>query len=804
MRRFISILVITFFLCIAAAESPGVLFNQAKATTKLVNDREANFPLASSRVNGKDYFLFLLHGGKVIDVGTKTLLTVAPGGLKSQRGNYLVDMTGLTPLEGGSVTIEPDGAEVRVSAAWQGNKVFFALVSEAGAVPEPEPEVTQVSSPVPMIPAVEPVKVTLPQLTEPQLLSDGVFIRYSEKFKVTSPPRVRVLENIQSTLPGYSLLGPVYRVEGTKGAAVPVELFFPLPDLEPGQDRRLVVLRMDGPSTTVVPIHTLDAENRRLSVWTTGFSDWGIAAASENDTATALIRGNVSYEDGYDETPGYIEIHLECNQTRSGEPATFLIAASGPGPCALNTPIPESLFGLYSIKYVVGYSSSHFYAGVPPLTVADISSGGTYQFDVEVVPITASIKGFVRDGDGNPLENVRVELESPDGNTYYTTTLSGGRYIIDIIGLGGTPARKKSVNVPYTLINQDEEECNTSGGNLELKAGINVIQDFVLQPEGTVYGNAADEEGDPHKNAPVDVLAEGGGRLETRTDGDGNYRIEHVPAGKALVTVHCPDPDSKVQESKDVEVDCEEESRLDFTFKCCDAELELFVEDQDGLPVEGASVKLVDVDNQVFTALTDDLGSCEITDCSEGPARLEVTCPDGEDKITKTVELDCKELTQDTVVLKCCQKMNLTGNIEVKRGMPGAMLARLDGTFTLSSTTACKLSGKGKGQFAMEVAGSDGSCTGKQDIMLEATGRREGKFLVLDITFDDQGVPMAWKCGQGKAVPIPEAFKSFEDEGTGLRIPIVSGDSDRIRAELEQGGGPSPFGTTMKINIHED
>jgi len=797
MRRIIPFVAIILSFVLSMPADSDVPFERLNPEDLVLDGRKVNIPLASATVEGGTYCLFLLQGPKLADLDSRILYKLGPGGVKSRRGEYRVRMEGMKAIPGAVVSVTREDSGKRIRITWNRHSLSFTMT---GTVAAPEPR--QVAPPQPEAAAkqIEKKDGGL-RMGKIRTLAHGVSWRPPEKLKSADPPEVSLVTGVASPLKGFKLMGPVYRIQWSKKNHLPMEVSFPLPDIPQEKLERVVMLKMEKRRTTVVPVWNLDRENRRLAVRTTSFSDWGVAVAEGSGAAT--ISGQLHYEDGYDETPGYIVIHLDCHRNASGEYSTLLIHADGPGPCAHVTPIPPDLYGVYAIKQVFGCSASHFYTAPRPYPEWDIRGAGAYTFELDIVPTTSNLEGKVTDRDGNPLERVRVEIESPDGNTYYTTSHGGGRYIIDRIGLGGEPVRKKVVSAPYTLINQEEEKCNTSGGRLELEAGMNMRRDFVLQPEGTVTGHGEDKEGEPHRNAPVDVVAEDGSQLHSRTDGDGNYRVEHVPAGSAVVTLHCPDPDSKVRESKEVEVECDAEVRADFAFDCCEAGLRLLVDDSEGDYVVGARVRMTDSGNQVFSGATNEMGEFEVEKCAEGPASLTVICPGGEDRKEVNLELDCKEVTEHTMVLECCRQVELTGTITVKRGMPGTMFARLDGKFELASTGGCGLKGEGKGEFAIEVTGADGGCTGKQAVELKISGRRKGKFLLLDITYDDKGVPMAWKCGSGKAVPIPAAFKSFEDEGRELRIPITSEDLQPLRAELKQGGGPSPFGTTMEVKIRD-
>lgn len=797
MRRIFSLVAIVLSVVLSMPADSGVSFERLHPEDLVLDGRAVNLPLAYARVEDKTYCLFLFQGANLADLDSRVLYQLNRGGVKSRRGRYEVRLEGKKPVPGAVVSVTKSGAGKRIRITWDKHSLSFTI---AGTVRVPEPSQAAPAQPDAAAKQIAKKDGGL-RMGKVRTLAHGVSWRPPEKLKSADPPEVSLVSGVTSPLRGFTLMGPVYRMQWSKKSKLPMEVSFPLPDIPEEKLDRVVMLKMEKGRTIVVPVWKLNSEDRRLAVRTTSFSDWGVAVAAGG--AGATIRGQLHYEDGYDETPGYIVIHLDCHRNASGEYSTLLIHADGPGPCAHVTPIPPDLYGVYAIKQVFGCSAGHFYTALRPYPEWDIREAKAYTFELDIVPTTTNMEGKVTDRDGNPLERVRVEIESPDGNTYYTTSHGGGRYIMDRIGLGGEPARKKVVSAPYTLINQEEEKCNTSGGRVELKAGMNMQRDFVLQPEGTVTGHGEDKEGEPHRNAPVDVVAEDGSQLHSRTDGDGNYRVEHVPAGSAVVTLHCPDPDSKVQESKEVEVECDAEVRADFTFDCCEAGLRLLVDDSEGDWVEGAKVRLTDSGNQVFSGVTNEMGEFEVEKCAEGPASLTVTCPGGEDRKEVNLELDCKEVTEHTMVLECCRQVELSGTITVKRGMPGTMFARLDGKFELASTGGCGLKGEGKGEFAIEVTGSDGGCTGKQDVKLKVSGRRKGKFLLLDITFDDKGVPMAWKCGSGKDVPIPAAFKSFEDEGRELRIPITSEDLQPLRAELKQGGGPSPFGTTMEVKIRD-
>ncbi|MCC6698858.1 MAG: carboxypeptidase regulatory-like domain-containing protein [Candidatus Hydrogenedentes bacterium] len=149
-----------------------------------------------------------------------------------------------------------------------------------------------------------------------------------------------------------------------------------------------------------------------------------------------------------------------------------------------------------------------------------------------VIPLTPggiSLEGIVRDGKGNAVTGAVVSAAG-EGVTEVTQTQSGvdGRF------------RLTGVSDGALHVSAYHSQHGAGSALVSLATGQETPVEIVLQAFGIVEG-VVTLDGEPLSDVPVTVLGGAGHRGATEvTDGDGQFAINSVPAGSALVRVQVP------------------------------------------------------------------------------------------------------------------------------------------------------------------------------------------------------------------------------------------------------------------------
>jgi protocatechuate 3,4-dioxygenase beta subunit len=219
------------------------------------------------------------------------------------------------------------------------------------------------------------------------------------------------------------------------------------------------------------------------------------------------------------------------------------------------------------------------------------------RFDIRLVR-GASVEGVVIDADtGRALPGARVEIRSDD---YEVPIL--GRTACDAAGrfsylthLAETDVNSVGVDAggyaPIPVDGSGEVHPKTLRDGQTARLVVRVRRGFtvtgvVTGPEGPVEG--ADVAIVPERESDNGLVA---GRRE-RTDAEGRYRFERVPAGSAEVNVDPfgPHRDWRIDEKASVTVGDAAATTVDFTVAATRVPIEGRVVDRDGDPIAGARV----------------------------------------------------------------------------------------------------------------------------------------------------------------------------------------------------------------------
>ena len=236
----------------------------------------------------------------------------------------------------------------------------------------------------------------------------------------------------------------------------------------------------------------------------------------------------------------------------------------------------------------------------------DTNADGEFTFNL--VPIRAT--GQVVDENGKGVANAKVQVDGVSA-----TTDDKGYF-----ELVGVPAGRQSLTI------QETAQTKTQQG-ISVEISETPRQDLgsfeVVEKLGSVSGSVKDQDGDPVKGAKVVIDDGKGNRVETTTDDNGKVNVDKLPAGDYTVTVEA-DGYSK-GESKVRVNPGESASFPEVRVKQLPGSVSGSVKDQDGNPVEGATVVIDDGKGNRFEVPTDRSGNVDVQDVPAGDYTVTVT-----------------------------------------------------------------------------------------------------------------------------------------------------------------------------------
>lgn len=537
-----------------------VVFEPLETSVSTVDGAERNLRVFGASVDGRHMTLILLQGGRLVDPSRQDLLVVSGPALRSERGTMKVDLAAAEPVAGSSFSIEEHANGTRLTMQWGRRTVAVVIDRPIAAAPSPAA-------------AVAPPPATGDGL---EFVSDFAPLEHGVKVRGTvgaAAPDLTV-EKVGTAAPAIGELVPVgqlVRISAGQARPLrhPVELFLPVPDEYLKTPDRLVVVRRNGDSVALLPPHRVDRKAGGVVVRTREFSSWGVYTW-EVAYPYALVSGVLTVVPGCEEDPDYIEVHLECSQTVSGESGSFPIPTDGIGPYQVYPPIPQWLFGIYQFKYVFGMSDNYLFTGGQPLpSVAVTEVGANSKQDFELHPTTSRMKGTVTDHEGNPLDNVKVAVIGGEGLRFTGRTHGGGSYAVDWIG-NWEKGDSRTRSFQRSLTNLDRPECGDLWGEVELDACVTNLRNLVWKPVGEISGHVTDRDGETLPDVRVQLAAADGEIRNTTTGPGGEYEFFDVMEGDATVTATCPEDEDS--ETTTEEVTCNEVTTVNFQLDCCTGE----------------------------------------------------------------------------------------------------------------------------------------------------------------------------------------------------------------------------------------
>ena len=588
----------------------------------------------------------LLHlpvlGNRLFDPSKNHILTAEKIEIKPENGYFILETQGLARIKEGRVGAHRVGENWRLTVSWPGNNLVTAfpitpppVMEEAAAAPETGPAPMPETGPGP-IPEAEggPELEYLP-------LAHGLQWSKGHNPPTIKPPLVKKVPVPPIRTSGIKTFGVAYDIQmETDAAEYPMHISIPLPQEAQANPKNILFLKISGEDReTVLFPSSIDEGNGRATLLVRSFSRivpgaWDIEYTSVN------IAGTMTMKEEAEENPETIYFDMECSETSSGEYANFVLEAEGLGPWKFFMPLPSTHYGTYLFRRIVGFTSNFIFAGDPTVSSPLNIDGGSssYNVSLNVIPVTTRMEGRVVDGDGNPLEGVRINLEGPYNVTYRTRSRDGGRYLIDYIGM--TDSRKAMTESrPCVLVNPEDQECGPITLNLSLTAGKTFRDDLVYHPQGEIRGYIRDKFGNELEEATIEIKPSRGETITREVSSP--YHIEHVPIGEATVTVTCP---SEVhQQTRTVDIACTIPGiPVDYTnFELeCSGEISGHIRDTFGNELEEATIEIKPSRGETITREVS--SPYRITDIPVGGATVTAICPAKVHRQTMTADITCE------------------------------------------------------------------------------------------------------------------------------------------------------------------
>ncbi len=580
----------------------------------------------------------LLHlpvlGNRLFDPSKNHILTAEKIEIKPENGYYILETQGLARSKEGRVGAHRVGENWRLTVSLPGNN----LVTAFPIIPPPLMEETATNpetDPGPM-----PEAEGGPEL-EYHPLAHGLQWSKGHNPPGLKPPLVKEVPVPPIRTSGIKTFGVAYDIQmETEAAEYPMHISIPLPGDALANPENILFLKISGADReTVLFPSSIDEENGRATLLVRSFSRI-VPGAWDIEYTSVSIAGIMTMEEEAEETPETIYFDMECSETSSGEYANFVLEAEGLGPWQFFMPLPSTHYGTYVFRRIVGFTSNFIYAGDPtvssPLTIDGGSS--SYNVSLNVIPVTTRMEGRVVDGDGNPLEGARINLEGPYNVTYRTRSRDGGRYLLDYIGMHDS-RKAMTESMPCVLANPEDQECQPITLNLSLTAGKTFRDDLVYHPQGEIRGYIRDKFGNELEEATVEIRPSQGETITREVSSP--YHIEHVPIGEATVTVTCP---SEVhQQTRTVDIACTIPGiPVDYTnFELeCSGEISGHIRDRFGNELEEATIEIRPSQGETITRQVS--SPYRITDIPVGAATITAICPAKVHRQTMTADITCE------------------------------------------------------------------------------------------------------------------------------------------------------------------
>lgn len=250
-----------------------------------------------------------------------------------------------------------------------------------------------------------------------------------------------------------------------------------------------------------------------------------------NKTATtnALPPSNTPVEFNFTITPNPASIAGNVRNQAGANLANVLIRAFDTEQSIMIDSTITSSNGSYSLGLPVGnYQVSAVRPGYrsESLSIPLQNGQNLSAIDFSLDENFAFVQGVIEDPNGDPLEDVLVNLRGVSGSGATVSTGSDGSYSISRLTTGS-----------YTLRFTKDDYISRST-TIQIRDGQFGEFPFALEiAAGTIAGSILDINGDPIPDAEVFVNNENGIEFQTISNADGEYNIDNLPPGTYVVTV---------------------------------------------------------------------------------------------------------------------------------------------------------------------------------------------------------------------------------------------------------------------------
>ncbi len=357
-----------------------------------------------------------------------------------------------------------------------------------------------------------------------------------------------------------------------------------------------------------------------------------------NETYTVSVEEKDTYV-AFDDVTGVVV----ANNSKSANFTTTPLTVSGTlvdennQPMAGQTVTITDIYGSHDVTTKTDGTYSYAGVGNGDITI-DVSNIDGYVPFAQLTPtltgknltgqnfkgVPTEVSGNVTDTNGNPLENVEVQIvdkndptnvigpvkTDSDGN-FITTKVPNGDYDVVVI----TPDGYKPVGPEEISVKNDSHKGLT----------------FTPAPT-EVTGNVTDTDKIPlenvevqlvDKNDPTNVIG------PVKTDSDGDFIVTNIPNGEYDVVVVTPDGYKPVTP---IAITVANDDHGPLTFTPDASRVGGNVTDTDDTPLDGVEIQLVDPNdpsNVIDTTTTDSNGNYEFKNVPNGDYKVVVVTPDG-------------------------------------------------------------------------------------------------------------------------------------------------------------------------------
>jgi len=269
---------------------------------------------------------------------------------------------------------------------------------------------------------------------------------------------------------------------------------------------------------------------------------------------------------------------------------------------------------------------------------------------------------------------------------------------------------------------------------------------------GAVSGTVSDQDGIPVEGAEVKVTI-GGETYTALTESDGTYVLIDLPAGTGYTVTASKDGYESGSESG-IEVTIRQmTSGKDIVITLNSGTIEGKVTDEDGNPVEGATVRVADGE-KIRTAITDEDGNFTICNVTSGSGYTVTASKEGYvDGTAGDIAVVTGEVTENVNITLLRNIGSLSGKVTDSSGNPvaGAKVTAVSGDNEYTKTTDAS----GEFRFEGVKAGRTYTLTASKE------GYYNGRTMGVAVVRGETSVAEV-----RLLTPVPVANFSFEEQGT--------------------------------------